>query len=115
MLMKIFITIEVLFGVSFIFFLIKYIILTFKLLDYLHKKHHNEWVELTTVFGMGPGMWNSLAIFDFVFNKEKLNDPSVKQLKAKVRYSIYSLIATMILGVIVAAPFVLLMLLFYDK
>ena len=77
MVMKIYISIVIVYATFFIAILFRMLFLYFKLLGYLYEHHRNKWNELTTVFNMGPGIWNSLSIFDFVFNKEGLNDPKV--------------------------------------
>ena len=62
-----------------------------KLLRYLIENHTEKWKELTTVWGIGPGMANSFKGFKFLYGKDYLDDDEVLRLKNKIRNS-YSLI-----------------------
>jgi hypothetical protein len=58
-----------------------------KLYRYLLMNHSEKWKELTTVWGVGPGMANSLRGMKFLFGPDYLNDPEVLRLKALVKNS----------------------------
>ena len=56
-----------------------------KLLRHLLENHTEEWKELTSVFGFGPGLANSSKGHRFLFSKEYFEDPEVLRLKVIVR------------------------------
>jgi hypothetical protein len=75
-------------------------ILHHKLYKYLREKHTEKWIELTTIFGFGPGAVNSRRSMKFVFSKEYFDDPELLRIKVKVRNSVLYTV-TGILAVIV--------------
>ena len=55
-----------------------------KLNRYLIKHHTEQWKEMTTVLGFGPGLSSSKG-FKFIFSKEYFDDPEVLRLKVIFR------------------------------
>ena len=71
---------------------------------YLRKNHFEKWKEITTVFGVGPGMLNSYRAFKFLYSKDDLGDKQLMIMKTKLRNAWICVMAAMIVW-----PFVVLM------
>jgi len=56
-----------------------------RLMGYLEKHHKEKWKELTYFPGLGPGNVNSFRSLPFLYSKEDLEDPLVKELKLNYR------------------------------
>jgi len=79
-------------GIIFIFAvttvsMIRCLVYQHKLFNYLRENHTEKWKELTTVFGLGPGIQNSLRGSRFLFGKDYLDDTEVLRLKVIARNS----------------------------
>ena len=69
------------FGLCMIFLLISNYIDGKSPMDYLYENHLEDWKQLTTVPGLGPGNTNSFRTTKFVHSNEDFGDPSVATLK----------------------------------
>ncbi len=58
-----------------------------RLAKYLMMNHTETWKELTTIWGIGPGMLNSRRGMKFFKGSDYLNDPEVLRMKTIVRNS----------------------------
>jgi len=65
--------------------LITAIILQKRYYDYLQENHPEKWGELTTIWGIGPGMKNSYRGLKFLFSQNDLGDTKLNAMKASVR------------------------------
>lgn len=86
----------VIMGFSYVVFMaIRSVTYQKKLLRYLLKNHTEEWKELTSVFGFGPGLANGSKGRKFLFSKEYFKDPEVLRLKVMARNAHISTISGM--------------------
>ena len=58
-----------------------------RLYKYIRENHTEKWIELTTVFGFGPGLRNNIKARKFWFSKDYLGDPEVLRLKVLCKNS----------------------------
>lgn len=74
---------------------------------YLKSAHPLKWIELTTIFGLGPGFSNGFRSLDFILSRDDLGDPEVARLKTRYRgflkFTLIAFIGFPIVGVILSA------------
>lgn len=97
----------VILGFGYIIFMgIRLAIYGNKLNRYLIEHHTEQWKEMTTVLGFGPGLSSSKG-FKFIFSKEHFGDPEVLRLKVIFRnasiYMVLGAIGTFFMFAIVVA------------
>jgi hypothetical protein len=56
-----------------------------RLMHYLERNHREKWKELTYIPGFGPGGHNSFRTLPFIYSKDDLGDPVLKDLKMNYR------------------------------
>ena len=100
-------------GVMFIIFLLTMVLALLvnallrqhKLYSYLKQKHYFVWEKLTSLGSFGPGMRNSIKGILFIFDRNDLGDPLVKEYKRKTRNAFVTLLVCFVLSQIFAFLF----------
>ena len=68
--------------------LIRGMVLPKRYYRYLRQNHPKVWEDITTVFGIGPGMRNSYRGLKFFLSHEDIDDTNLRAMKASVRNAI---------------------------
>lgn len=61
-----------------------------RLMSYLHDRHHDKWLELTTIPGFGgSGHINGFRSVPWLFSSDTLSDPMLAKIKSDYRGFLY--------------------------
>ncbi|MBN2514107.1 MAG: hypothetical protein JXB18_14305 [Sedimentisphaerales bacterium] len=92
---------------GFVYTIIRLQLIGYRYDRYLRQNHFDQWKQITTVFGQGPGLLNSWRAWKFLFSEEYFGDKELLFLKKQTRRAwfyvlsgfLISLIAMIVLGI----------------